>query len=108
MADISSGRLDGLRKLFKEMAACPDPGLSRLFENAAEYARVYLLAIERQKGCDGMGIMMTMKEDFKSALRDLLQRCSAQGYIHNRAAFEIDFEIDINRIARELERMEKQ
>jgi len=103
--DTSSGKLDGLRELFKRMHACAkaDPVLFKLYENAAEYARAYLLARERQKGCDGMGMMTTMKEDFMCALDALLQRCHSQELSYNGPAFEID----IDWAAEELERMEK-
>ena len=39
-----------------------DASLSRLFEDVRQYAYVYLLAQQRQEGCDGMGELATVKE----------------------------------------------
>lgn len=92
--------MDALRELFEKLPALAkaDPVVSRLYEDAAENARAYLLARERQKGCDGMGMMTTMKEEFMCALDALLKRC--------RFEEAQVFKIDIDRAAEELERME--
>lgn len=38
--------------------------LAKLFDEAREYAQVYLLARQRQKGRDGKGKLVTMKGGF--------------------------------------------
>ncbi len=42
--------------------------LRRATENAGEYARVYLMAKSRQRGCDGMGEFHALKEEFREAV----------------------------------------
>lgn len=45
-------------------ASASDQRLSAIFDEAKEFAQVYVLARQRQKGCDGMGELATMKEEF--------------------------------------------
>lgn len=51
-------------------AAASDTHLARLLSVSGEYAQVYLYAKQRQKGCDGMGELATMKEE----LRDIVDK----------------------------------
>ena len=48
-----------------QQASKPDAQLARFLDEAREYASVYVLARQRQKGCDGMGELATMKEECK-------------------------------------------
>lgn len=41
-----------------------DAQLARLFERVQEYAELYVIAKQRQKGCDGMGEVATLKDEF--------------------------------------------
>ena len=70
--------------------------LRRATENAGEYARVYLMVKNRQRGCDGMGEFHALREEFREAVTLMLEfsGCAAQAD---------DDELD--RIADELARM---
>ena len=52
-----------------------DPGFVRLLGTAREYADIYLLARKRQKGCDGMGELAMVKEEFRDSLDALMNYC---------------------------------
>lgn len=75
-----------------------DPWLARLLEEAREYASVYVLARQRQKGCDGMGELATMKEEFKDVVDKMIQFCKEKKYI------SVDIEWDVDSVAEEIER----
>lgn len=49
-------------------ASASDDRLATLLADAKEYAQVYVLARQRQKGCDGMGELVTMKEEFRDVV----------------------------------------
>ena len=61
-------------------AAKSDPGLARLLDEVREYASVYVLARQRQKGCDGMGELATMKEEFRDAVDKVIQYSQEKKY----------------------------
>ncbi len=67
-----------------------DVNLSTLLEKAREYARVYHFAKARQKGCNGMGEVATLKDEFNSVLEDLLSYASRKGYIPSDTTCDID------------------
>ncbi len=75
-----------------------EPALAALLETAREYAAVYLMAKNRQKGCDGMGELATMKEEFKDTVDKVMQYCKDEKYIPEDLVFDIDT------IAEEIER----
>ncbi len=54
-------------------ASKSDTGLECLLNEVREYASVYVLARERQKGCDGMGELATMKEEFRDVVDKVIQ-----------------------------------
>lgn len=58
-----------------------DPCLSKLITAAAEYAEIYALSKNRQKGCDGMGEAATLKEEFRTAFGYLIKYCNERDYI---------------------------
>jgi len=60
-------------ELFQEATA--DALLAGHVEEVQEYAQLYLLAKERQKGCDGMAQFVALKEEFKDAIDKLFQYC---------------------------------
>lgn len=78
--------------------AASDAGLSRLISTATEYAGMYALSRNRQKGCDGMGEAATLKEEFRTALEDLMRYCVELGYIPD------DMKSDPDLLAREFMR----
>jgi hypothetical protein len=49
--------------------------LAGLVDEVREYAQIYLLAKERQKGCSGMAEFVSLKEEFKDAIEKLLRYC---------------------------------
>jgi hypothetical protein len=71
--------------------AVSDPGLAYLINTAREYAEIYSLSRDRQKGCDGMGEAVTLKEEFMSALDNLIQYCVEHDYLalNTKADYDI-------------------
>ncbi len=67
-----------------------DGELVRLFGIAREYADIYLLARNRQKGCDGMGELAMVKEEFANSLRELTEYCNGRGYLRGDIHYDID------------------
>jgi hypothetical protein len=61
-------------------ASQSDVKLVGLIDEAREYAQVYLLAKQRHKGCSGAGELMTLKEEFKDAIGNLVKYCGDKGY----------------------------
>ncbi|MEW6118234.1 MAG: hypothetical protein AB1553_15250 [Nitrospirota bacterium] len=55
-----------------------------------EYAQVYVLARQRQKGCDGMGELATMKEEFRDVIDKVIQYCKEKKYISQGVSYDID------------------
>lgn len=78
-----------------------DPKLERLFEQTAEYARLYLMAKERQKGCDGLGSVAMIKEEFREMLDELLKYCSASKIIQE------EYSVDLDAIAKKMDSVGK-
>jgi hypothetical protein len=67
-----------------------DPILERLLDEVREYASIYVLTRQRQKGCDGMGELATMKEEFKDIVDKVIQYCKEKKYISEVIFFDID------------------
>ncbi len=67
-----------------------DPELSSILEKAREYARVYHFAKARQKCCNGMGEVATLKDEFNSVLEELLDYAKRQGYVSSETASDLD------------------
>jgi hypothetical protein len=67
-----------------------DQRLLTLLAEAREYACVYVLARQRQKGCDGMGELATMKEEFRDTIDKMIQYAQERQYIPVDASYEID------------------
>lgn len=67
-----------------------DPQLARLFERVQEYAELYLIAKQRQKGCDGMGEVATLKDEFIYYMNKMIQYCKEKGYLSGDISYEID------------------
>lgn len=73
-----------------------DTYLAKLLDEARDYAQVYVLARQRQKGCDGMGEFATMKDEFRGVIEKVIQYCKAKKYI------AVDISYDIDSIADEI------
>jgi hypothetical protein len=84
-------------------ASKSDPGLARLLDDVREYACVYVLARQRQKGCDGLGEMTNLKDEFRGVLDDLLAYCKYKGY-----GYILEEGYDVDSMAVELARAIKQ
>jgi hypothetical protein len=67
-----------------------DAQLARLFERVREYAELYLIAKQRQKGCDGMGEVTTLKDEFIYSLNEIINYCKEKGYLSGEILYEID------------------
>jgi hypothetical protein len=67
-----------------------DQQLAQLFERVQEYAELYLIAKQRQKGCDGMGEVATLKDEFIYSLNKIIQYCKEKGYTSGEISYEID------------------
>ena len=68
-----------------------DAQLARLFERLREYAELYLIARQRQKGCDGMGEVATLKDEFIYSLNGIIRYCKEKGYVSGDISYETDF-----------------
>jgi NTP pyrophosphatase (non-canonical NTP hydrolase) len=71
-----------------------DPGLACLLDEVLEYAHVYVLARQRQKGCDGMGELATMKEEFRDVVDKVIQYSQEKEYISEVKGYDIDEVVD--------------
>ncbi|MFA6054567.1 MAG: hypothetical protein WC769_04245 [Thermodesulfovibrionales bacterium] len=73
-----------------QKSAQNDAELRRLFEKVQENAELYLLAKQRQKGCDGMGEVVTLKDEFIYALNEIIRHCNEKGYLSGDISYETD------------------
>ncbi len=64
--------------------------MAELLMNARELAEIYLMARKRQKGCDGMGELAMVKEEFKDSLDTVLRYCNGKGYLSDDSQYDID------------------
>ena len=67
-----------------------DAQLTGILDKAHEFARVYVLVRQRQKGCDGMGELATMKEEFRDVVDKVIQYCKEKKYISEVISYDID------------------
>ena len=73
-----------------QQASKSDRQLAKLFAEAKEYAQVYVLARKRQKGCDGMGELATIKEECRDVIDKMMQYGKEKKYISEVIANDID------------------
>ncbi|MBF0559354.1 MAG: hypothetical protein HQL08_11305 [Nitrospirae bacterium] len=73
-----------------QLSVRKDACLIPLLEKTREYADIYILARRRQKGCDGMGELAMVKEEFGASLDGLINYCRSKGYIDSDIQYEID------------------
>jgi len=71
-----------------------DPILERLLDEVREYASIYVLTRQRQKGCDGMGELATMKEEFRDIVDKVIQYSQERKYISEVISCDIDLVAD--------------
>jgi hypothetical protein len=75
-----------------------DARLTALLSRAGEYAEIYLLAKRRQKGCDGMGEVATLKEEFRVIVDEIIGYCKGENDLPRDFAYDID--LLANKLAR--------
>ena len=73
-----------------KQASKSDSQLDKLLAEAREFAQVYVLANQRHKGCDGMGELATMKEEFRDVVDKVIQYCKEKQYIAEVMSYDID------------------
>jgi len=71
-------------------ASASDQRLLAILGEVREYAQVYVLARQRQKGCDGMGELATMKEEFRDVVDKMIQYSKEKNYIFENISYDID------------------
>ena len=76
-------------------ASKSDPGLSELYSRAREYALIYLLAKERQKGCDGLGEMSNLKDELRTLFDEIIGYCKTKGYPAEAEPYDLDTVADM-------------
>ena len=72
------------------LASKSDSRLAVLFEEAREYAQIYLLAKQRHKGCEGTGELMTLKEEFNDAVDKLVRYGKGGNHLTGPCDYDID------------------
>src|SRR4030042_4651371 len=78
-----------------------DVQLAQLFDNVQEYAQLYLLAKQLQKGCDGMGEVATLRDEFVFILEGMIKYCQEKGYLTGDVSFNVDsISLSLRRIYR--------
>lgn len=77
-----------IETIFK--ASKSDAQLAEFLREVTEYARVYVLARLRQKGCGGIGEMTNLKDEFRGVLDELLGYCKEKKYLSGDVAFDMD------------------
>ncbi len=80
-------------------ASNADTQLAEILGDARECAYIYSLARERQKGCDGMGELATLRDEFRYIVDKMIDYCQGKNYIPAVVSY------DINRIADEMNRV---
>jgi hypothetical protein len=75
-------------------ASKSDPELVTLVDEAREYAEMYLLAQKTQRGCDGMGELATLKEEFRDIVDKVIQYSQEKKYISEVISYDIDLIAD--------------
>ena len=73
-----------------QQEAKSDSQLARLLDEARAYAQVYVLARQRQKGCDGMGELATMKEECRDVIDKVIQYSQENEYISHDVTCALD------------------
>ena len=94
MQEIASGIINNglplnIIETIKELLQ-DDAELRRLFERVREYAELYLIAKQRQKGCDGMGEVATLKDELTYLTNGMIRHCKEKGYLTGDGSCDID------------------
>lgn len=71
-------------------ASKSDARLATFFDEAREYAQIYVFAKQRHKGCEGTGELMTLREEFRDTIEKLVKYCGEKGYPCDIHAADLD------------------
>jgi len=71
-------------------ASKSDVHLTGLLDEARECANVYLLAKQTYKGFEGMGELVTLREELKDAVDKMFRYCREKSYLSGPCAYDID------------------
>lgn len=71
-------------------SAKSDSKLAGLLDEAKEYAQVYVLTRQRQKGCDGMDELAIIKEESRDIVDEVIQYSQEKKYISQDVSYDID------------------
>lgn len=75
-------------------AAETDPGLAGVYARAEEYAAIYRMTRERQKGCDGLGELNDLKDELRWVLEEMVAYGRQSGLLAGCDLSDIDRIID--------------
>ena len=67
-----------------------DVQLARMFESVQEYSELYLIAKQRQKGCDGMGEVATLKDELIYIMNGMILYCKEKRFLSGDISYAID------------------
>jgi hypothetical protein len=70
-----------------------DIKLAKLFDEVQEYAQIYLLAKQQQKGCNGMAQFVALRDEFKDALEAFFRYCRENEYLYLDHKFADDLDV---------------
>jgi len=77
-----------IETIFK--AAKSDTHLANFLGEVREYAHIYLFAKKRQKGCDNMGELATLKEECRDVIDKVIQYSQENEYISHDVTCALD------------------
>jgi hypothetical protein len=70
--------------------ACSDVKLTKLFDELQEYAQIYLLAKQQQKGCNGMAQLVALRDEFRDVIEAFFRYCREKEYLDHTLADDLD------------------
>ena len=73
-----------------QLASKSDSTLAKLLNEARDYAYVYVLARQRQKGCDGLGEMTNLKDELRNTVDKMILYAQDKKYISEIISYDID------------------
>ena len=75
-------------------AARENPELADLYRQTCDLAMLYLFAKDRQRGCDGMGEVNNLKEEFSLAIGTMVTYCREHTIITDTGPLDTDVVLD--------------
>jgi hypothetical protein len=89
----------GIRNMLSDIeaiaqAAREDPELADLYRQTCDLATLYLFAKGRQRGCDGMGEVNNLKDEFSIAIGTMVTYCREHAIIIDIGPLATDAVLD--------------